>query len=288
MHQAASIIVITYGRELVLVDCLQSLVPCLRGGDEILVIDQTPGHDAATQVALDQLAANPAFRFARLEIPSVPAARNLGLRQARNPIAIFVDDDVLVTDPDFVSRHVRYYDDPDVGAVAGAALLPDCRPFFAPEGGDRHELCGVNMSLRQRAIEEIGGFDENYYSTLGDESDVAYRLVRAGWKIARGGDVTLVHRAESEGGCSNRQRSDAWFYQTYHNYMYQMLKRPLWSLPFRLTRYAFGSFRRDLFPGYRTLVSPSFFFGVLLAGHWHGCRTRWRRRHDSSRGTARL
>lgn len=281
MHEAASIIVITYGREQVLVDCLHSLLPCLRGGDEILVIDQTAVHDSATQEALDHLTASGAVRLSRLETPSVPAARNLGLRLARNPIAIFVDDDVLVTDPAFISRHIRYFDDPHVGAVAGAALLPDGGIFFEPGSGKGNELCGVNMSLRRQAIEEIGGFDENFYSTLGDETDVAYRLVRAGWSIAQGGDVTVVHRAESAGGCANRQRSDVWFYQTYHNYMYTMLKRPLWSLPFRFTRYVLGSFRRDLFPGYRTIVSPSFFFGVLLAGHWHGCRTRWRRREST-------
>jgi GT2 family glycosyltransferase len=276
MRQAASIIVITYGREQVLVDCLRSLVACLRDGDEILVVDQTPVHDAATQAALDRLATNSAFRFLRLQTPSVPAARNLGLLQARNAIAIFVDDDVLVTDREFVSRHLHYYEEPLVGAVAGAALLPDGRSFFDPSAGDGNELCGVNMSLRRRALEAIGGFDENYYSTLGDESDVAYRLRQTGWKIARGRDVSVMHRAELEGGCSNRRRSDEWFYQTYHNYMYMMLKRPLWSLPLRLTRYVFGSFRRDLFPGYRTIVSPSFFVGVLLAGHWQGCRSRWR------------
>lgn len=283
MHPPASIIVVTYGREQVLIDCLHSLVPCLRSDDEILVIDQTPLHEPATQAALDRLAAHSAFRFSRLEIPSLPAARNRGWQQARRPIAIFVDDDVLVTDPEFVSRHIRYYDDPMVGAVAGTAFLPDGSPFFDPKDSDGNDLCGVNMSLRRRAIEEIGGFDENYYSTLGDESDVAYRLIRAGWKIAPGGDVTVLHRAERDGGCSNRRRSDLWFYQTYHNYMYMMLKRPLWSLPYRLTRYVLGSFRRDLFPGYRTIVSPSFFFGVLLAGHWHGCRTRWRQRRATRR-----
>ncbi|HZV04686.1 MAG TPA: glycosyltransferase family 2 protein [Gemmataceae bacterium] len=159
--------------------------------------------------------------------------------------------------------------------------MPDGGTFFDPKDSAGDDLCGVNMSLRQQAIQEIGGFDENYYSTLGDESDVAYRLCRAGWKIAQGDDVIVLHRAEMEGGCSNRRRSDVWFYRTYHNYMYMMLKRPLWSLPFRLTRYLFGSFRRDLFPGYRTIVSPSFYFGVLLAGHWHGCRTHWRKRRVS-------
>ncbi len=87
MHQAASIIVVTYGREQVLIYCLHSLVPCLRGDDELLVIDQTPVHDDATQAALDRLAANPAFRISRLEIPSLPAARNAGCswRETRLP-----------------------------------------------------------------------------------------------------------------------------------------------------------------------------------------------------------
>lgn len=107
MQPPASIIVATYGRERVLVECLQSVVPCLRDGDEIIMIDQTPFHDPSTQAALARLAENAAFRFVRLETPSLPAARNLGLRHARHPIAIFVDDDVLVTDSDFVSRHVR-------------------------------------------------------------------------------------------------------------------------------------------------------------------------------------
>lgn len=167
--------------------------------------------------------------------------------------------------------------------MAGAALLPDGRTFFAPADNGPADLCGVNMSLRRRAIEEIGGFDENYYSTMCDESDVAYRLDQRGWKIARGSDVTLVHRVDPEGGCSNRRRTDEWFYETYHNYMYLMLKRPLWSLPWRLTRYLFGSFRRHLFPGYWTILSPSFFFGVLLAGHLQGCCTRCRGRRAARR-----
>ena len=88
-----SVIVPTYKREVELCTTLQDMLAQDYPHYEILVVDQTPRHDESTQAFLDAL---PADRVRRIQLDSanLPAARNVGLREAHADVVVFVDDDV--------------------------------------------------------------------------------------------------------------------------------------------------------------------------------------------------
>ncbi|MGE0451426.1 MAG: glycosyltransferase family 2 protein [Vicinamibacterales bacterium] len=268
----ASVIVVTYRRNRVLVDTVRALLPVLSSDDELIVVDQTDRHDTATSRFLASLADDPRIRVIRLRIASVPLARNVGIRIAKAPIVVFVDDDVLVA-PGFIEAHVGHYHDPSVGAVAGHSFSTSGRPYFVATGRYASKLVGANMSFRRDVLFEIGGFDTNLFSTLREDGECGERLLRRRWRIANGASAALIHVAAVEGGAGGRERSDEWYRRTYHNYMYSLLKRSPLEIPVALARYAAGTFRYR-FPGAKRFFRPDFLLRVFARGHVDGIRTR--------------
>ncbi|MBI4863972.1 MAG: glycosyltransferase family 2 protein [Candidatus Riflebacteria bacterium] len=62
--------------------------------------------------------------------------------------------------------------------------------FFQP--GRPGYVVGAVLVARTRALEEVGGFDERYWLYF-EETDLAWRLARAGWDVAVCPEATVVH-----------------------------------------------------------------------------------------------
>src|SRR5262245_6899176 len=91
---ALSIIVPTFHREQVLVDTVGMVLEQTQAGDELLVIDQTPRHEPATEQALAAWAQGGRLRWYRKLRPGQVEAMNVGALLARNQGLVFLDDDV--------------------------------------------------------------------------------------------------------------------------------------------------------------------------------------------------
>jgi GT2 family glycosyltransferase len=107
--------------------------------------------------------------------PGLAAARNKGWRLATGCIVAFTDDDCYVCE-NYVDAMVSAFDvDPMLGVVGGRILLFDAEDLnltildreeylylpprtFVPTG----VVQGANMAFRRRALEQIGGFDEEF------------------------------------------------------------------------------------------------------------------------------
>jgi hypothetical protein len=132
------------------------------------------------------------------------AARNLGWRAARAPWVVFLDDDVR-PDPDWAERLADDLTVPDdVGGVQGRLVvpLPAHRP---PTDWERstHSLVGAqwitaDMAYRRVALAAAGGFDERFPRAFREDSEIAYRIARAGWRLVRG-ERRVVHPVRPEG-----------------------------------------------------------------------------------------
>ncbi len=87
---ALSILIPTLGRDAVLWDTLDALLPQLSDSDEILIVDQNSG-------ILDVPARfkRAPVRFLRLTPPSLTQARNAALSDARSEYCLFLDDDII-------------------------------------------------------------------------------------------------------------------------------------------------------------------------------------------------
>jgi hypothetical protein len=121
------------------------------------------------------------------------AARNLGWRRSGATWVAFLDDDVL-PDPDWLLRLEA--DLRDLGTeVAGSrgrlrVPLPRGRP---PTDWERNVAAlegarwvTADLAYRRAVLAEVGGFDERFRRAYREDSDLALRVIRAGYRIRQG------------------------------------------------------------------------------------------------------
>ena len=206
-----SVIVPTYRRYEPVLNTVRDLLAQDYPDLEIVVADQNVSWPSELKSKLDELRAQANVHWMTLDAPGVVAARNEAARVSRGEILLFVDDDVEIRDRQFIQRHVKNFEDPNVAAVAGRECSPDSAPnakhsdppaetpnynsepaVLQALGFDRDSsrrvwvttFCTCNGSIRRDAFLAVGGFDENFTgNSYGDDYDLAIRLDAAGYRI---------------------------------------------------------------------------------------------------------
>ena len=214
-----SVVIPTYRRGKPLLDTLRHLlaqdVPPL----EIIVVDQTESHPPEVEQALRRHESEGRIRRVRCSPPSIPRAMNVGLREAKGGVVLFVDDDVEPASR-LVSAHAARHGG-DYAAVCGQVLQPGEVPDPAANRGPRpmgfqadldFRFCGTeptelrnvmagNLSVSRAVALSIGGFDEQFIgSAYRFETDFARRLVAAGHRILFAPEASLRHLRLDSGG----------------------------------------------------------------------------------------
>jgi glycosyltransferase involved in cell wall biosynthesis len=140
-------------------------------------------------------------------VPQAPArgpgaARNTGWRLATAPLVAFTDDDCVPTPgwlaaglqavgPDRVVQGITM---PDPGEIGG--LLS--RSVRVESLGPQYETC--NIFYPRAVLEALDGFDERYGLTPGGEdTDLAWRAIDAGYETRLAGDALVHHAVEQVG-----------------------------------------------------------------------------------------
>lgn len=209
----------TYRRGDVLRQTLGALLRLDPPPGEILVVDQTEEPSATVVQELRQLETMGRVRWFRLSPPSIPQAMNVGLREARGAVVLFLDDDAEPS-PDLVAAHAARHGGPHV-AVCGQVLQPGEAPDPGANRGPRGsglradldfrfngavamEIANVmagNLSVERRTALSIGGFDERFLgSAYRFETDFARRLVAAGKQILFAPEASIRHLRLATGG----------------------------------------------------------------------------------------
>lgn len=142
--------------------------------------------------------------------------KNAGWQAARSEIVAFIDDDVVVG-RDWPAAILRPFSDQSVGLISGPSLLPDDITLMARLAGmalasraagyvqERYSadnpvprtvkwsrLIGCNMAYRRRVLEEINGFDTQFWP--GEEMIAAYiATVRKGYTLVFQPAALLYH-----------------------------------------------------------------------------------------------
>ena len=254
-----SVIIPTYGREQPLIDSINDVLNQNYPNFEIIVVDQTINHEAATEDYLQKLADAQKISWYRVDWASLPGARNYAVRRAKGEIVIFIDDDVKL-EPNYLQNHVRNYQEhSEIGAVAGRvfdrmkladyANAKDDSPYtieYLPtEAMDAgiawyyidlvHTVKpqqvisarGCNMSFRKDIFTKYNiWFDERFRgSAVREESDFCLRLRKTNYKIWYDPEANLIHLGEETGGCHDiSTRSLKYQFTFYHNHFLMALK----------------------------------------------------------------
>jgi GT2 family glycosyltransferase len=213
-----SVVIATYQRGRVVVSAVERLLALSVLPAEILVVDQTRSHDPEVEARLAKWDATGEIRWLRLEQPSVPHALNEGLRLARTPLVLFLDDDV-VPRHDLVEVHEAAHED-SVSAVVGQILEVGQRPHHYDESALRRgalrdlefrfnhdtaclveNVMAGNLSVNVARALEAGAFDENYIgAAYRFETDFARRVVDAGGLIRFEPRASVDHLKVATGG----------------------------------------------------------------------------------------
>lgn len=215
-----SAVIPTFGRNSILVDSVEHMLSLREPADEIVVIDQTAQHDARTEAMLGAWQSEGRIRWLRLTPPSIPKAMNVGLRESRGPLVLFLDDDIRPHEG-LVAAHRRAHEVPAVGAVVGMVLQPGEVPVERDESADRmsglwRDLrfpfnstapCDVsnvmagNLSVKKDVALAAGGFDERFVGVAYRfETEFCRRLLRGGCRVRYEPLGVIDHLRATRGG----------------------------------------------------------------------------------------
>jgi GT2 family glycosyltransferase len=169
---AVSVVVPTCGRPDLLARCLEALErQTLPASEfEVIVVDDSRTRDGPA------------------------TARNRGWRQARGEIVAFTDDDCIPAQ-DWLKNGLQKMQHHD--AVCGRIVMPiPARPTDYErdaQGLERAEFVTANCFVRNAVLERLGGFDESFRLAWREDSDLHFRLLGAGARLARAPDAIVVH-----------------------------------------------------------------------------------------------
>lgn len=206
---SASIIIATADRPQIVLDCIRCVREQIPPEVEILIVD------AGRQAPVDEvalLALWPALRVIRATRRNAGLQRNEGVKQAKNPILIFLDDDCFVQPgwwPAIVSpllqapgANASAAGARGIGAVAGAVWCNPSPQFTSRRGGYVNLLgspvqvthrsvdaprfvdwpMSTNMAIQKTVMEEIGGFP-SVYGVYDEDVDLGLKIRKAGWAL---------------------------------------------------------------------------------------------------------
>jgi GT2 family glycosyltransferase len=179
----------------------------------------------------------PARYFKAENFRGLPQARNFGWRQARHGIVLYIDDDIR-TGPGFVAAHAAAHRRSGVDMVAGGIdEAKGDHPTQQPPGSfnwwtatavrnfsvDKPGWCmhapGGNFSVRTAALKASGGLDEilSTGAALYEESELALRMKKSGFKTWFEPVARLTHLAAPMGGCRVQRDWPRYMFGLAHN-----------------------------------------------------------------------
>ena len=184
---------------------------------EIVCIENIPASDRKWRSWLKRhadrvISTTEPFNWARFN--------NLAAARCRGDYLLFLNDDIEITDPDWLTRLVALAQRPEIGVVGPRLLYPDGRVqhagmFLAAPGQARHAfryappeapgyfglalterdviaVTGACLMTRRDVFARLGGFDERQ-SIINNDLDYCLRVWREGLLTLYTPHVTLVH-----------------------------------------------------------------------------------------------
>ena len=223
-----TVIIVSYNVRAFLEKCLVSVGQAMEGIDgEVIVVDNASSDDSVEIVSqkfpdIRLIANQDNLGFAK--------ANNIAIKQARGKYVLLLNPDTVVSEDTF-SKCMSFMDDHPEAAAVGVKMvdgtgtwLPESKrglptpvsAFFKLSGLntlfphsnlfngyylgglDRNEtnpvdvLTGAFMFMRKEALDHVGLLDEDYFM-YGEDIDLSYRLLKAGYKNYYLPGTSIIH-----------------------------------------------------------------------------------------------
>ncbi|MGI8461559.1 MAG: glycosyltransferase family 2 protein [Solirubrobacterales bacterium] len=227
-----TIVIPTYRRHEILAETLDALDRQVADPArfEVTVVDDPAGDDPEwIAAAIAARKRRFAVRQLHAEVPdNVSAKRNVGWRSATTPLVMFIGDDILA-DPELVAEHLGWH---ERHPEAEMAMLGHIRwadrlkvtPFmrwldrgiqFDFDRLDRPEagwgmFYTSNVSVKREMLEQVGGFDQDRFPFIYEDTDLGWRLYQAGLRLIHAPSARAEHlHAPSLEGWEERMAATA-------------------------------------------------------------------------------
>lgn len=209
-----SIVISVQNRTLMLTDCLRGIGAQTldRQRFEVVVIDNCSTETLAPVIEKARVEWGLQIQFARTTEDRGPApARNLGVRMARGRVIAFTDSDCRPT-PEWLERGLAAFDAPGVGMVSGPVLpKPEQHAHFTTKlsfitVAEHPTFPTANLMMRRDAFLAHDGFDTALSfrdplnrATECADTDLAWRVIKAGWQRRFVPGAVIQHELEEQG-----------------------------------------------------------------------------------------
>ncbi|MGB8363691.1 MAG: glycosyltransferase, partial [Rhizomicrobium sp.] len=191
-----SVIVPAYNEERVVVSTVQKILGSDYRNLEVIVVDDG-SQDNTQGVVRTQFGEDPRVALIRTANGGKANALNTGVARAKGEIIVALDADTQFA-PDTISRLVRWFADPTVGAVAGNAKVGNrvnmitrwqALEYIVAQNLERRALAALETltvvpgavgAWRKTALIEVGGYPTD---TLAEDQDLTIHLQSKGYRV---------------------------------------------------------------------------------------------------------
>jgi GT2 family glycosyltransferase len=216
MSLPLSVVIPTYNRAPVLARCLAALrAQSLDPGQDFEVVVVDDGSTDETPGVLEGAAglAGPPLRYARQANRGPAAARNRGLALARGDRVLFLGDDAIAGSH-LIRAHLAAQERRGALRAVVGSIVPEhahrLSPFeqfleqsglqfnFSPVRRDPEHLpfamfYTANVSAPRATLAAVGGFDERFRDACWEDTELGYRLARAGVRFCYAPEAQVAH-----------------------------------------------------------------------------------------------
>lgn len=186
---------------------------------EVIVVDDG-STDATSAIVRAVFAGEPRVRLMTLPNGGKAAALNRALAQAKGDIIVALDADTQF-EPDTIARLARWFADPEIGAVAGNAMVGNrinlvtrwqAVEYVTAQNLERRALTrfdaitvvpGAVGAWRRAALDDVGGYPVD---TLAEDQDLTIAIQRKGWQVAYDSEAVAWTEAPESFRALSRQR----------------------------------------------------------------------------------
>jgi GT2 family glycosyltransferase len=200
-----SIAILTFNRQEVLLENLEVISKQTYLNKEVIVVDN--GNSKQTK----NLVAQHYPQSTYIGMPSNVGcdARNFGLRAARGEIVVTLDDDVLLSEVDSLSKIIRCFERRrDASVMNFKIVFEEDRsiiPFnwFHPRdyrryGNEEFETDYISegaAAFRKEVFDHAGYYPAEFYLSH-EGPDLAYRIINAGYTIIYSPEIEVIHKVD--------------------------------------------------------------------------------------------
>jgi O-antigen biosynthesis protein len=215
-------------------NCIKGVEDTAYKNKEVIIIDHE-SDDPRTVAFLKDLSARGYKIVQWAGVFNYSAMNNYAATFSQNEFLCFLNNDIEMTDGQWLSLLVRQARRTDVGAVGAKLLYPDATIQHAGvvigvggAAGHAHRHCpnddpgyfdrphlpqfvtavtAACMVVQRKKFDAVGGFDEERFPVAFNDVDLCLKLVRAGWQSFYEPRAVLIHH-ESKSRGSDRLRKN--------------------------------------------------------------------------------